>query len=223
MSARTLRSVSHPRHFALLGLALLATLLLSVVGALPASAHSTLLSQTPEDGAELDEVPEAVVLTFNEDITDLGSDIVITGPDGEDASGDDTTIDGAEVSRPVADDLSAGEYSVDWRVVSADGHPISGEFTFTLTEQAVGGGSATGTESPSPTGEQSETATSAPTEDAPSGTTSSADANGSDDGAADSGDSEDGTSAGEIALFVLIALVVIGTIVTLIVRMRRQQ
>src|SRR5699024_6415074 len=56
-----------------------------------------------------------------------------------------------------------------------------------------------------------------------SGTTSSADANGSDDGAADSGDSEDGTSAGEIALFVLIALVVIGTIVTLIVRMRRQQ
>src|SRR5699024_3793649 len=126
----------------------------------PASAHSTLLSQTPEDGAELDEVPEAVVLTFNEDITDLGSDIVITGPDGQEITGGDTTIDGTKVSRPLGDDLSAGEYSVDWRVVSADGHPISGKFTFTLTEQAVGAGSGSGTESPSPTGEQSETATS---------------------------------------------------------------
>src|SRR5699024_12457237 len=105
----------------------------------------------------------------------------------------------------------------------AAGQPTRVVFTFTLTAEAVGGCTATGPHSPAPTGEQSETATSTPTEDAPSGTTSSADASGSDDGAADSGDSEDGPSAGEIALFVLIALVVIGTIVTLIVRMRRQQ
>lgn len=217
MPARTLRTVPHSRNLALLGLALLATMLLSLAGALPASAHSTLISATPEDGATLDEPPEAVVLTFNEDVTDLGSDIVVTGPNGDEATAGETTIDGPEISRPLADDLPAGEYTITWRAVSADGHPISGEFTFTLTEAAGAGQDGT-------TGEQSQTATSSPTEDAPSGTDAGADSSADNGASSDAGDTaDDGTSAGQVALFVVIALAVIGFIITLIIRMRRQQ
>src|SRR5699024_10824890 len=106
-----------------------------------------------------------------------------------------------EVSHPLADDLPAGEYSVDWRVVSADGHPISGEFTFTVTEQAAVGDSPESTDSPDASDTASATETATPGEDAPSGDTASADSNGSDDG---NESADQGTSAGSIALFVVI-------------------
>lgn len=218
----------------LLALAAFAALLVGALTAIPASAHSTLLSATPEDGAELDEAPEAVVLTFNEDITDLGTDIVVTGPDGADATDGDTEIDGPEVSRPLAADLPAGEYTVTWRAVSADGHPIDGESTFTVQEGAAAGGAA------SEPADADETATasadaSAPADDgaegaAQDGTDGSqgdqADADAADaaDAQADPGTSDtEGTSGGQVALFVVIALAVIGGVTALVVRMRRQQ
>lgn len=225
MLAPSTRIPTQSRYFALFGLALLAAFVFSALAAVPASAHSTLLSASPEDGSELSEPPEAVVLTFNEDITDLGSDIVVTGPDGDDATSDETAIDGTEVSRPLADDLPAGEYTITWRVVSADGHPISGEFTFTLTEAAAGSGATDADSEDQDAGNDAtadQTATNPPTEDAPSGDTASADSSGADDAGTSDSDDE-GTSAGEIALFVVIALVVIGIIVTLLLRMRRQQ
>lgn len=223
------------RLLPLLALVTFGALLLAGLTALPAVAHSTLLSSTPEGGAELDEAPGAVVLTFNEEITDLGTDIVVSGPDGADAAGGDTEIDGAEVTRQLGDDLIAGEYSVTWRAVSADGHPIDGELSFTLTEAAAGTGGAEATEDAAETEE--------PTTEAPDDATASeeggAEENGSDgsDGdqaEADASDAADaqagagatddgGTSGGQVALFVVLALAVIGGVTALIVRMRRQQ
>ncbi len=203
-----------------LALAALGALLLAVLTALPAAAHSTLLSATPEDGAELEQAPEAVVLTFNEDITDLGTDIVVTGPDGADATDGETQIDGAEVTRALASDLPAGEYTVTWRAVSADGHPIDGESTFTVLEGAAA------EESPS---EDAGEATDEPTADA---TQDAAEGDQGDAEATDPADSEappgvetisSGPSGGQIALYVVIALAVLGGVTALIVRMRRQQ
>src|SRR5690625_7321177 len=109
------------RLFPLLALATFGALLLAALTALPAAAHSTLLSATPEDGAELEEVPDAVVLTFNEDITDLGTDIVVTGPDGEDATDGEAQIEGPEGSRALAADLTPGGRTVAWRAGAAAG------------------------------------------------------------------------------------------------------
>src|SRR5690625_5066321 len=117
------------RLLPLLALAAFGAMLLAALTTLPAAPHATLLSATPEDDAELDEMPDAVVLTFNEDITDLGTDIVVTGPDGADATDGETQIEGPEGSRALAADLTAGEYTITWRPVSADGHPIDGEST----------------------------------------------------------------------------------------------
>ncbi|HLS63600.1 MAG TPA: copper resistance CopC family protein [Ruania sp.] len=221
------------RLFPLLALATFGALLLAALTALPAAAHSTLLSATPEDGAELEEVPDAVVLTFNEDITDLGTDIVVTGPDGEDATDGETQIEGPEVSRALAADLTAGEYTITWRAVSADGHPIDGESTFTVQEGAEAGDDAdesaseatddaTASESAGATEDDAETGTDGT--DGSEGDQADADASDAGDAEADPGASEDdGTSGGQIALFVVIGLAVIGGVTALVVRMRRQQ
>src|SRR5690625_4598452 len=220
------------RLFPLFALAAFGALLLAALTALPAAAHATLLSATPEDGGELEEVPDAVVLTFNEDITDLGTDIVVTGPDGEDATDGETQIEGPEVSRALAADLTAGEYTISWRAVSADGHPIDGESTFTVLE-----GAGTGDDADESTNEATDDASaseSAAAEDSTDsgqngtdgseGDQADADASDAGDAEADPGTSEDdGTSGGEIALFVVIGLAVIGGVTALIVRMRRQQ
>lgn len=100
----------------------------------PAQAHSVLLGTDPEDGAQLAGAPETVSLTFNEDITELGTEVVITTEDGEDVTRGETQINGPVVSQDLTEVRPAGAYTVTWRAVSADGHPISGTFAFTAAE-----------------------------------------------------------------------------------------
>ncbi|WP_243742274.1 copper resistance CopC family protein [Actinorugispora endophytica] len=108
------------------------------VGLAPAAqAHNTLISSSPEDGATLDAVPDEVVLTFNADVNDGGNGIVVTGPDGADHAEGEVELDGPEASIAIAPLTEAGEYTIDYRIVSADGHPLSDTLTFTLDEAAV--------------------------------------------------------------------------------------
>src|SRR4051812_25671484 len=116
-----------------MGLALL-------VWASPASAHASLESTSPASGAQLDEAPSEVRLTFSEPVEvslggvrvyDANSERVDTGsvhhPGGR----------GREVVEAVGD-LSDGSYVVTWRVVSDDGHPVHGAFTFQVGDRATG-------------------------------------------------------------------------------------
>lgn len=146
---RLRRAPAAPLIALLITLVTAAALLLSA-GA-PAAAHSVLIGTSPSDGDELDAAPEEVSLTFNEDLVDLGTEVVVTGPDGQEASTGETDVTGPVASRPLASDLAAGDYEVTWRVTSADGHPISGTFAFTVS------GDASGAEEPAPTDETGET------------------------------------------------------------------
>ncbi len=155
-------------------LVLVAAFGLAVVGlalsAPPALAHAVLAGTTPEDEAELEAVPETITLEFSEDIQELGAQAVVEGPDGDVQDGE-IRVDGVEVHQDLAPQAPAGDYAVTWRVTSADGHPISGEFTFTALE---GAGDAetpesTGTSTPSETTEPAGTPTPSPTDtEAPS-------------------------------------------------------
>jgi hypothetical protein len=51
-------------------------------------------------------------------------------------------VDGATVVQPLTADLPAGGYTVDWRVTSADGHPLSDRFAFTVAGGATDVGEA---------------------------------------------------------------------------------
>jgi copper resistance protein C len=120
---------------ATLGTAVLAAAGL-VIGASPAWAHNVLKSSDPADGERVARTPSSVVLTFDEPAIALGTKLVVTGPDGPAQIGTPRLVD-KTVTQDLQPGAPAGAYTVDWRVTSADGHPISGSFTFTAKAAGV--------------------------------------------------------------------------------------
>ena len=108
------------------------TLLLSA-GARLASAHASLISTTPSAGQVLDESPASVLLVFDEAVdVSLGELRVLDGAGAEVGGVGDPKHPGGNDSQVSASlpTLADGSYIVSWKVVSDDGHPIAGAFTF---------------------------------------------------------------------------------------------
>lgn len=108
----------------------------TLTSAPPAGAHNSLVSTSPEDGEDLDTAPDEVVLEFNDRTLALGTQIEVTGPSGPVQYGD-PRVEDRFVHQALDDNLPAGEYTVTWRVTSADGHPISDTFGFTVKSGAA--------------------------------------------------------------------------------------
>lgn len=123
-----------------------AAVVLSVLVAAPAAAHTSLVGVDPVDGSTVPATPAAVVLTFTDPAVALGTQVVVTGPQGKVSAGPARLVD-RTVRQELLADAPAGRYTVAWRVTSQDGHPITGEFSFTST--GVGGGTATPDPAPS--------------------------------------------------------------------------
>jgi copper transport protein len=109
--------------------------LLVLGGAGPASAHAALRSTDPGDGTVLQRAPRTVTLTFTESVGLRDDSFRVLDPGGhrlrtEDAGHADGRSDTARVTLPGT--LGEGTYTVAWRVVSADSHPVSGAFTFSV-------------------------------------------------------------------------------------------
>lgn len=105
-----------------------------------ASAHNTLISSNPAQDASVDAGPRTVVLTFDEPVQEgrgLNS-VAVTGPDGKEWQGGAATVDSNVVSAPLRELGPTGVYTIGYRIVSADGHPVSGKVTFTLTKAGNG-------------------------------------------------------------------------------------
>ncbi len=115
---------------------LLAAALLVGFGSAPAAAHAVLEKTTPADGSALQTAPASVSLTFDEAPQAKFSAIHVTGPDGQRKDSGPVTLAGGVVSEQLAGSRPAGRYVVDWRVVSDDGHPVSGQFSFTARAAA---------------------------------------------------------------------------------------
>ena len=110
-------------------LGLVATLALLVVPT-SASAHAQLESSDPADGATLAALPETVSVTLNEDVGS-GAVLRVLDSSGVRVDDDQVTTAGRRVLVGVRPGSSAaGAYRVVYRVVSADGHPVSGEIGF---------------------------------------------------------------------------------------------
>ncbi|WP_345982678.1 copper resistance protein CopC [Streptomyces sp. DSS69] len=128
---------------------------LMLAGAGPASAHAALTGSDPQDGAVVATAPKEVTLTFSEAIAvgdgsirvlDPSSKRADTGAEPKDLSDGSTVRYGVELHSGLPD----GTYTVAWQAISADSHPISGAFTFSigapsettvaLPSEEVGGG-----------------------------------------------------------------------------------
>ena len=105
--------------------------LLTLTGAQAASAHAELLSTTPENGAVLDEAPAEAVLTFNEPVQLIDGSIRLF-PGDDDPLIIDAHVSNTSIIAALPGDVPDGAYALSYRVVSADGHPISGAITFTI-------------------------------------------------------------------------------------------
>lgn len=116
-----------------------------------ASAHDELSSSNPEPGATLEAVPETIELTFTNVPATIGSEIQMLDETGEDWAEGDVSITDTVATQAVREGAPAGTYTVNWRVVSSDSHPIEGTFEFT----ASGGSTASETPAASETPEAS--------------------------------------------------------------------
>ena len=104
----------------------------TVVVAAPAAAHDELISSTPATDEQLAVAPESVTLTFSGEILPMGAAVVVADADGHDwADGEPERSDNV-VTIALEPDMPDAGYEVRWRVVSEDGHPISGLVPFTI-------------------------------------------------------------------------------------------
>jgi methionine-rich copper-binding protein CopC len=108
----------------------LAVAALLVGSATAAQAHNILVGTSPAGGSTAKVVPSAVMLTFNEPALAIGTEIIVTGPAGQEQSGAAVLVNNT-VTEHLQPGSPAGQYKVIWRVTSADGHPVSGRFSFT--------------------------------------------------------------------------------------------
>ncbi|WP_299166609.1 copper resistance CopC family protein [uncultured Arthrobacter sp.] len=99
-----------------------------------ASAHEELSSSSPEPGATLETVPGAVELTFTNVPATIGSEVQVLDAEGEDWAEGDVSITDTVATQAIRAGAPAGTYTVNWRVVSSDSHPIEGTFEFTASD-----------------------------------------------------------------------------------------
>ncbi|MEV8025914.1 copper resistance CopC family protein [Microbacterium sp. NPDC080220] len=119
-------------------------------GASPAVAHDSIISATPAPEAKLNESPTEVTLTFSDEVFDEGSSAIVNvlGPDGTDLTLNDPLVEGTTVTQPITGEGGNGSYTVQWRVVSSDGHPISDEYHYSVDSANAPTSSASPTTSP---------------------------------------------------------------------------
>ena len=137
-----------PLSIAVRRVALLATLavLWSLLLAHPAAAHAELVDIAPENGAQLTRPPTEVRMTFTESVNLVNDGIRLVDHVGATVPTPDPTVDGRTVTWPMPAVLPEGHYVVTWRVLSKDGHPVNGAFSFGVGTAAVpGSATSTGT------------------------------------------------------------------------------
>lgn len=114
-----------------------------LVPAGPALAHTSLSDSSPRDGERVGRAPAAVTLRFGEPVQSAFARVVVTSSDGNLVSQGRPDVVGRTVTTRLRNLPAVGRYSVAYRVVSADGHPVAGSVAFTYAPPG-GGGAAPG-------------------------------------------------------------------------------
>ena len=117
---------------------LLALLLFSISNIYSSFAHSSMIEQFPKGNSIISEMPQEVKLTFDEELLDLGSgnSVTVRNPEGKEITFGTTTLFSSNISRELTASTMPGEYSVSYRVVSADGHVVEGTYQFILKSKS---------------------------------------------------------------------------------------
>jgi len=108
---------------------------LITTSALPAHAHTSLEFSSPSDSQSIEFMPAGLSASFDEDLIEIEGEVVNT-LELESADGTKYVLSAATITGPTVSanagngEYPAGEYLLKYRVVSADGHPVTGEIRF---------------------------------------------------------------------------------------------
>lgn len=103
----------------------------------PASAHAQLVSANPKVSAVLYKAPTAVSLTFDDDLIDVANAnlIQVFNPKNRRVDRAGTKVNRATITTALVTGLTVGKYKITYRVLSADGHPITASHYFYLKKK----------------------------------------------------------------------------------------
>ena len=106
-----------------------------------ANAHTELISSDPAAGSTLAQWPTQISLTFNEELQVIGNEksnfVVVNNSVGDQISADDESLNGSTIKVSLDPNTVEGPVLVYYRVISADGHAVEGEYTFTFGSGVV--------------------------------------------------------------------------------------
>lgn len=106
------------------------TFFISLLISTSVSAHSTLESSSPSDGETVQEQLMEITMQYNTSIDPM-STFTLTETSGKEVSVE-TTVNDNVLSGTIDRPLANGEYTVEWNIIGADGHPITGTYAFTV-------------------------------------------------------------------------------------------
>jgi methionine-rich copper-binding protein CopC len=118
----------------------LAAVALLALWSMPAWAHSELVRAEPPAGSTAPPGLREIVLEFNEALGG-GSTLTLYAGTFAPVAGIEIDVEGPVLTARLAEFLVAGTYTVEWRVIGEDGHPVQGSYQFAVAEA--------GTQSPS--------------------------------------------------------------------------
>lgn len=105
----------------------------------PAFAHDQLIASDPSAGERLVSAPESVLLEYSGNLLDLGGAgtiVIVVDESGRDWVEATPVVFAHTVTAELASGMPEAGYEIRWRVVSSDGHPISGVIPFTIGDAA---------------------------------------------------------------------------------------
>ena len=114
-------------------LSILAALLLFVPNA---AAHTYLDTTIPQDGATVTDSLQTIELKYSGKIEE-GSTFTVKASDGTEFALDGITLENGVLTGTLAKPLPNDTYTIEWNSISQDGHPLSGEFAFTVDVPVV--------------------------------------------------------------------------------------
>ena len=103
--------------------------------ALPASAHTALVSADPAVDSTIELLPSTLSLTFAEELISIGksNSISVIDENGMELASGKPEVSGAVLSIKLEVSDATGVIKVDYRAVAADGHVIKGDYQFTVS------------------------------------------------------------------------------------------
>lgn len=102
----------------------------------PTFAHTHLTETNPADGATVTEAPSELFLQFDGQVGE-GSFVELTNSAGEEVTVPNIAIGDKNMTATLAEPLTNDNYTVAWSIISADGHPLQGSYTFTINAPVV--------------------------------------------------------------------------------------